>query len=298
MRTLLCLCLSMFIASGALWADRPVDESRPAAPDVEVEIENVSGSVRVTGWNEELVRVTGTIGDDTEGLEIDGDLDEISIEVDIPERHGRRHVGSRDYESHLEIWVPVGSHLSVETVSAAIEVTALTGPVELESVSGSIKAAGGSQEADLATVSGSITFSGSQTPISAESVSGSVHLEGVADQVEVSTVSGNIEVISDALTQCEMETVSGRIDLEGDLAARGRLEIEAHSSNITVALPANVSASFEIETFSGNIENDFGPEAESTGRYTPGKRLEFSTGGGDARVSIDSFSGTVRVKRR
>ncbi len=297
MRTLLCLCLSIFIATGALWAGRPVDESRPAAPDVKVEIENVSGSVRVSGWTEDRVRVTGTLGDDTEGLEIEGDRQELSIEVDIPERRGRRFFG-RDYDSHLEIWVPVGSRLSVETVSASIEVKAVQGPVDLESVSGSIVAEGGLQEADLATVSGSITFSGSQTPISAESVSGSVHLDGVADRVEVSTVSGSIEVVSDVLERCELETVSGRIELEGDLAARGRLEIEAHSSNITVILPASVSAAFEIETFSGNIENDFGLEAESLSRYTPGKRLEFSTGGGAARVSIDTFSGNVRLKRR
>lgn len=298
MKTLSCFVLSLLAAAGGLRADQPVDESRPAAPDVQIQIENLSGSVRVTGWNEDRIRVTGTVGDDTEGLKIEGDRNAISIEVEIPDRHGRRSLGGRDYDADLEIWVPTGSRLSVETVSAWIEVSDLEGTLELESVSGKIEAGGRPQEAELSTVSGSIRFTGSQTSISAESVSGSVRLEGVAGRVEVSTVSGNIEVVSDVFERGELETVSGRIDFEGDLAPRGRLDIEGHSSNITVALPASVSASFEVETFSGRIKSDWGPEAVRVGRYSPGMELEFSTGTGEARVTIDSFSGSVWLKQK
>ena len=298
MRNLFCFCFSLIAATGGVWADRPVDESRPAAPDVRVEIENVVGSVRVIGWTEDRVRVTGAIGDDVEGLEIEGDRNAISIEVEIPHHHGRRHWGDRDYSSDLEIWVPTGSRLAVETVSAPIDVSGIDGSLELESVSGSIVAEGRPQEAELSTVSGAIRFTGAETAVSAESVSGSIRLEGVADRVEVSTVSGLIEVISDTFERGQLETVSGKIDFEGDLTPNGRLEIEAHSANITVALPASVSASFDLETFSGSIENDFGPEAERTGRYSPGKRLKFSTGGGQARVTIDTFSGNVWLKKR
>ncbi len=298
MKTLICCSLSLIAASGALIAGRPVDESVPAAPDVRLEIENIAGSVRVIGWTENRVRVTGTVGDDTDGLEIDGNENSLSIEVDIPKGHGGRRWGDRDYSSDLEISVPIGSRLSVETVSASIEVSNVDGTLELESVSGSVVADGRPAEAEIATVSGEIRFTGADTPVRAESVSGSVHLEGVAKRVEVSTVSGRIEVHSSTFERGELETVSGKIDFEGDLVPRGRLEIEAHSANVTVTLPADVSASFEIETFSGRIENDFGPGAESTSRYTPGKRLEFSTGGGEARVIIDLFSGSVRLKKQ
>ena len=52
---------------------------------------------------------------------------------------------------------------------------------------------------------------------------------------------------------------------------------------------------FEVETFSGRIKNAFGPEAERTSEYAPGQELRFTTGGGDASVEVESFSGTVEI---
>ncbi len=53
-----------------------------------------------------------------------------------------------------------------------------------------------------------------------------------------------------------------------------------------------------METFSGRIKSDWGPEAVRAGRYSPGMQLEFSTGAGEARVTIDSFSGSVWLKQK
>ena len=53
-----------------------------------------------------------------------------------------------------------------------------------------------------------------------------------------------------------------------------------------------------ISTFSGNIDSAFGGTVERTSRYAPGKRSEFSTGGGGARVSIESFSGNVELLKK
>jgi len=66
---------------------------------------------------------------------------------------------------------------------------------------------------------------------------------------------------------------------------------------VVLTLPDSTSASFEISTFSGNIHSDFGGSVERTSRYTPGKRSEFSTGDG-GRVSVETFSGNVELKKR
>ena len=63
-------------------------------------------------------------------------------------------------------------------------------------------------------------------------------------------------------------------------------------------LPEDVSAEFDVETFSGDIVNDFGPKARRTSEYAPGKELSFSTRSGDARISVSSFSGTIRLKMK
>lgn len=290
----LAACLAL-VAAPTL-AGQSVDESRQVAPDARIRIENLAGSVTVTGWNEDRVHVTGTLGDDVESLEIRGGGDSLSIEVKIPDRKGW---GRRDHDvgARLEVHVPAGCRLAVETVSAEIEASGVRGALDLESVSGSIVAAGTSASAELSTVSGAIRFTGHGTAVEAESVSGGIQLDGVGGAVEADTVSGRIEVRAAALGRGDLESVSGEIELTGELAAGARLDIEGHSSNVTLRLPAATSARFDIETFSGRIDNDFGPQAERAQRHGPGKELEFTTGSGDAQVSIETFSGNVRVEK-
>jgi RNA polymerase sigma factor (sigma-70 family) len=43
-------------------AQTPVDQKRPAAPDGTVSIENMAGSIKVTGWDKPEVQVKGTVG--------------------------------------------------------------------------------------------------------------------------------------------------------------------------------------------------------------------------------------------
>ena len=59
---------------------------------------------------------------------------------------------------------------------------------------------------------------------------------------------------------------------------------------------SSVSARFEVSTFSGRIDNDFGPDGERTSRFAPGRALEHTTRDGSARISIETFSGNVFLR--
>ena len=132
----------------------------------------------------------------------------------------------------------------------------------------------------------------------AVSVEGGIELHGVQGDVSASTVSGNIEVIGSKFDEVDCSTVSGEIHFEGTPSKTCSIDIECHSGVITLVLPEDVSAEFDVETFSGSIVNDFGPEARRTSEYAPGKELSFSTGSGNARISVSSFSGSVRLKMK
>lgn len=296
MKILSTLTLALLMTAGTLYAGQSVDVTIRADSDALIEIENLSGSVTVTGWDKNEVKVTGILGDDTEGLSTSGEGSHIEIEVDIPERQRGR--GRRDYESTLEIWAPVDSRLDVETVSASIDVTNMTGKLDLESVSGNVEVDGSPSAADVETVSGGIRISGSQTRVTAESVSGNVVLGGVAERVDVATVSGKIEVEAGQIDRGDFETVSGNITVEGSIGPGASLDFECHSGNVNLLIPADTSASFEVSSFSGEIRNDFGPEAKRTSKYAPGMWLEFSTGSASAEVSIETFSGNVYLRKR
>lgn len=81
-----------------------------------------------------------------------------------------------------------------------------------------------------------------------------------------------------------------------------RQPIFARYSNIAkrleLDLPSSTSARFDVSTYSGSIHNELGPPAKKTGRYTPGKELKFTLGGGDGRVRVENFSGSISLRRR
>lgn len=291
MRKLAAWAAVVMLAAVPAWAERTVDESRPLSPTGRVEVSNVEGSVKVIGWSSAEVEITGTLGPDVEELEITGDESVLRIEVKAP-----RH--PEGLETDLVLRVPVGAGIEVETVSATIEVEGLTGSVNLESVSGWVKTAGRPAELSIETVSGDVTVAESAPRTDLASVSGSITVDLATGRLEAESVSGAIRVENGSLEGASFETVSGDISYAGDIVGRGSYEIESMSGGVTLLVPPSVSAEFDISTFSGNIDNDIGPKARETSKYTPEKELSFSTGSGGARVSIASFSGSIKIKTK
>ncbi len=291
-RPTLCIAGLLLLLPAALWADSEIERIVPARPDGLVTISNVAGSVVVTGWDRDEVEVTGTLGRGVEELEVESRGRSVEIEVDLVRRsHGR------DGNADLEIRVPRGSELDVEVVSARVDISEVEGEVTIESVSGSVTVEGRLKELDVESVSGSIEVDAEVEQVSVESVSGEIRLQGAMREIEADTVSGEIEIEAGEILQAELSTTSGGIEIAGSLAAGAEIEAESHSGSIELDLPSSTSARFDVATHSGRISNQLGPPPDRN-RYGPGKELEFSIGGGAARVTIDTFSGSVSLRRQ
>jgi DUF4097 and DUF4098 domain-containing protein YvlB len=291
MRKLAVWTAVVLLVAGSAWAQHNVDETRPLNPTGRVTVSNVEGSVKVIGWSSAQVEITGTLGADVEKLEITGDENELSIEVKAPKH-------KEWLDTDLVLRIPVGARIEVDTVSATIEVEGLTGSVDLESVSGWVKTSGRPAELSIETVSGDLNVAESAPRTDITSVSGSIAVELATGRLDAESVSGAIQVKDGSLEDASFETVSGDISYAGDIVGRGRFDIESMSGTVTLLVPPSVSAEFDITTFSGNIDNDIGPKAEHSSKYTPEKELNFSVGSGGARVSIESFSGSIKITTR
>ena len=96
-----------------------------------------------------------------------------------------------------------------------------------------------------------------------------------------------------------LETVSGRIVFEGALGKTADPERRVGERvGRPRPCPANVSADFSISSFSGNIDNELGPPARKASRWTSEKELSFSTGTGGAKVSVETLSGNIRLRKK
>jgi len=263
----------LFTLQTAVHAGTEINRKLAAKPGGTVRIENVSGSVKVAASNEKEVVVTGTLGTGTKGLRMENKNGAIEIEVQLPKN------AKNVEDSDIVVSVPQSSHLDVNTVSASIQVVGVNGAHHLESVSGDIRL--GAVDGDLVaqTVSGRVEIGDSKGTLKGETTSGSFHLFGSR---------------FDAVT---VNSVSGEVGFDAELSEDGRYDLESISGRVRVNVSEKDSGAFEIHTMSGSIDNDFSGNVveEQAG---PGKMCEFVLGGGSAKVTISSMSGSVSVARR
>ena len=290
--------LLLLAAASPLSAQVEIDKQQPAPARGEVHIENQFGAIEVTGWEREVVRVTGRLAAGAEGIDVDSDDDGVNIDVGIPEAWLYASDSDTEYRSQIVVQVPQGSSVYVETLNATIVVRGIRGHVELESVNGPVTVEGDPKSVEVDAMTGAVTVRARAATMEVESISGPIDLAGVHKSVRATTVSGSMRVAGQALEEVELEATTGDVSFDGSFAAEGSLELRTHSGNVELILPPDVKARFECETFSGSIENAFGAKPAREGRFNPFQQLRFSTGLDEFTVQVRTYSGNIALRKR
>ena len=270
-----------------------IDKRAAAEPTGEVEIVNVAGSVRITGWDRAEVEVRGELAD-RERLEFSTASGRTSIRVVAP--GNRMGNGGTD----LIVRVPERSALSVNTTSADQTIDRVKGRQRLQSVSGTIDTEIGADELYAKTISGDVMVLGvgtDATPAATmrrvTSVSGDLILSKISGEIDVETVSGDMQIDAGELTRARINTTNGDLLVSAKLAKEARFDAETINGDVRVKLLGTVDAEFDIHTFNGDIESCFGGETVRAREFGPGRDLDFTQGAGSARVRIKTLNGDV-----
>lgn len=287
--TLRLACLTLFFASA--FAAETLNRRLDAAPDGVVSIDNTAGSIEVRGWSRNEVEVTGELGSDVEELVFERDGKEIVVRV------RPSHGNNRDISSDVVVRVPERSSVNASGISADIDVRDVRGAQRLSTISGDIDTYAYAADIDVEAISGDVTVQGDNEEGRAHlgTVSGDVEVQNLAGEIEAGSVSGDVSIVDSRFERAQVETTSGDAVFHADLVGDGRLDVETINGDLDVVLGDDVSARFDIETFNGEIRNCFGPEPTRTSRYTPGSELKFVEGEGDARVTIRTLNGGLRL---
>lgn len=281
------------VASPA-WAGTPINQRAAADPSGAVEISNVAGTVRVTGWDRNEVEVTGDLGEGTERLEF-AVMDKVTrVKVILPDRS--HNVEDTD----LVVRIPSASRLAVTTVSADIEVQDVKGAQRLQTVSADIRTQAAAEDVECKSVSGDVAVNGAgkKALVTITTVSGDAVALKVAGEVNANTVSGNLTLGLGETTRSRLRSTSGDLTMASVLAADGRLDIESISGDVRLELRGPVNAEFDVTSFNGEIRNCFGPKPVSTSEYAPGKEWQFRDGQGTGRVRIKTLNGDISVCKK
>lgn len=289
------LLLALLAASLPAFAGTPVDKTIAAAANGHVQVSSVAGSIKVTAWNRNEIHIGGTLSRNAEKLEVENTAGGVSIRVVLP------HFTSGNTEgSNLVIQLPAASQLEVHTVSADIDAGGLDGSsVRLESVSGNVALVSRSTNIYASAISGDVVVTGSapDAKIDTHSISGKVSIERVSGNLRAGSTSGDIQLTGEnSLQGAKVDTTSGDIRFAAKLGANEDYEFHSVSGNVALSLPKIPPATFDVSSFSGDIDTNFGPQARRTSEFGPGKEWHYQSGSGKADIRIRTLSGDVRIR--
>ena len=185
---------------------------------------------------------------------------------------GTIEVHGKKKSSPLHVSVPVGSDVTVGTVSGDIELIGVLGSVRVTSTSGSIEV-DWAETADLRTTSGRVVVGKCSGMCRVSNKSGKVVVNDVGEGA-ISSVSGSVHI--DAKSLVEVRTVSGKVDVQS--GAGGPVRVHTVSGSIEVGLPPGVKPNVRLGG-RGKVRNDYEP-------------------GDDVQVEVRTVSGQIAIAAR
>ncbi|REL25301.1 hypothetical protein DXX93_01175 [Thalassotalea euphylliae] len=308
----LSLVLGMAAAFNVTAGER-VDQSLSAEGLSLVNVENMRGSVKIIGSDDDEVSVTGELGDRVDRFifEKNGNM----LRLKVVYRSTRRSNNSDG--SHLTLTMPKSLRMNFEGVSTEVEVSELDSHVEVKTVSGDILAKQLSDNIELSTVSGDIdsydlagkirlsTISGkiddrnSSGRLRLKAVSGDLETRSSAQQVSLSVVSGDIEFELGEVEELAIASVSGDASGSLTLMNHGEVKVSGVSSDIALAFNNEVNADFRLHASAGgDIINRITQHKAQRAKYGPSSKLSFTAGNGTGSVRGNVVSGEIKVTNK
>ncbi len=274
--------------------DTTVSFTRGGAVDLSL----VSGPVTVTAWDRAEVRVRGR--SDRLPFRFERSDGPNGGSVRVYTVRGRNRSSG---DQQLDVVVPVGTRVIANSVSGDVRVRGVHGELDAETVSGDVDVQDATRRVSVTSVSGSVHGQSLDGEVRARSVSGDVRIANVRGEADVGSVSGNVEVRAGQLGRLRAQTTSGDIAYDGTFARDGRYDLGTQSGEVRLVLPPDAGAALSLQTFSGSIDTSIPLTMQPSARGGDGsplrsaRRMEFTIGGGGARITAQSFSGTIVIAR-
>ena len=241
----------------------------------------------------------------------DGTFDDNDNEGSRVEISGRS--GGLEARADLTVAIPAGKAISLRLAAGEVNVSNVNGDISIGVDAARVTTKGTRGSLSLDTGSGEVSVTDAQGDVSLDTGSGGITLAQIrGDRLAVNAGSGRLSASDLTTTNIDLDLGSGGatlrnviatelkldcgsgstdIDLASDIR---RLDIDAGSGGVTIAIPATLGAKVDIEAGSGGI--DLGVPVTVT-RWDS-DHVVGTIGDGQGTIRIDAGSGGVRLKKR
>lgn len=277
------LMLAMVMAAPTA---QQIDTVVPVPPGGRLDLELMQADVTVRTWDRAEVRVAARTGRVdvrvTDGV------------VKIRSDFARAGAGMMTPVA-LELTVPRDLGVGLDGQSLSADLRGMGGEVSVSTLQGTVRLEGGRRYVELHAMQGEVYCSGAEGRIDLETTNGSITATGVGGEIRAHSLNGQVTLRDARASAVDAYTLNGGIEYVGSIAAGGEYKLETHAGNVTVAIPERAGVTIEASTFGGAFESDFPVTLQKT--EGGGRTVNLSLGDGKARMTLQSFGGTIRLRR-
>jgi DUF4097 and DUF4098 domain-containing protein YvlB len=251
-------------------------------------VNNFAGDVVIRTWDKDSVRVIAR-----HQARTTVNVRPTSAGLSIGASASRGPQGSVDYEITAPAWMP----LRVEGPYNFVTIEGAQSEVFVDTVRGDVTIKGGSGVVTAKTVEGEIAVEGARGKVSVSSVHQKVSITGTSGDITAESINGGVIMTGVEARSVDASTVNGDIVYEGKLADGGHYSFGTHNGSLVMGLPDNVNATFTIRTYQGSFSTDLPLEGVSRADIQRGRRVTTTLGNGSADVNLETFGGSIRLRR-
>lgn len=259
------------------------DETVAVAKGTRLSVNNFGGEVIVRAWDRDSVRVQARHSPRTRvAIRPGGSALAVSASGTPM---------SVDFEITVPVWMPI----KIEGTYIYIAVEGTQADVAVETVRGDITIKGGSSFVTAKSIEGEVILENVRGRINANSTNQGITVNGATGEIVAETVNGHIALNNVESPSVDAASVNGNIKYDGSATANGRYRFSTHNGNISVGVPESASATFSVRTYNGSVRTDLQLQGGETRR---GQRAIYTLGSGSAEFELESFGGTIQLRRR
>jgi Putative adhesin len=214
-----------------------------------------------------LVRVTGHDDEDDGGSAVT--MNQAGNRVEI--RTALSRASSHDVE--LEIEVPEGCSVTVQTDEADVDIRGTHAPVSVVAEQGDVDVQDASAECAVRTTQGDIT------------------LRRITGRLNLHTTDGDSEILESRLGSCSVHSTNGDVTLETSLARPGEYKVETVNGDVELLIARGTGATVELRSANGDVSAKVPAEVLESGAH----HWRGEINGGGAQVKIGSANGDLEL---
>src|SRR6185436_4524226 len=183
------------------------EHGRAVTATASIRVSGSYGSLRIIGWDRDSLAVTASI---PVGARFDGNFDDRGP----PAAGVKMYLETSEADAataKLELHVPARARVWAKGSTSNIEVSGVTGGLDLNIVAGSVQVTGSPRELNVESMDGAITVIGSPGWIRLKSATGDITFTGGSADAGLSTISGAIRASGGTIERAKLESVTGPI---------------------------------------------------------------------------------------